>query len=278
MRNSFIILGSIALTAAATACGSDDPADWAVGSASAKTLANIKEVFPAKRVETTSFEFFGTFDQSFTYDGDLLKDYTYVDSGAEHPYTLVWHEDRIDIYREGKQTQIACFGESGNVEEIKVNPEKGLWYTQDKLYYDPLNRLVKMEYTPYTLGTTTYTLKWTDGNLTEWTSHYYTVNEFTDKRTDYYKTRSFTFNSVTNKAAVTPLGNDFFDRAYLSALYYAGVLGKGSVNLVKETYTDGELLYSYEYELNSEGYPGIVHQIPPEHSGTPDGTCYYLYD
>lgn len=95
-----------------------------------------------------------------------------------------------------------------------------------------------------------YQLTWENGNITKVTRQYPGDNNSVVTRVS-----TSTYETELNKAGLSFFEEVTIDLDELEYVYYAGLLGKSTTNLLKSTDDSDGYAYSYSYELNADKYP-----------------------
>lgn len=252
MKYKFIYTVLLLLSAVLFSCSSDEPNDSNVGKVSKKTHEAIKAVFPNERLD--SIKGYGRY--VLKYKGNLLA--SYVQSGDGGNFEFKYSENSVFVTC-GGSTYEAIIGDNGYVSALICPSGKVNYYTYDDdghlVEYDA--NLANNNYYSH------YELIWENGNMTTAIEHH----NYEDYP-DMFKTSSYSYiyNNVENIGGLlTPYYNNHWitdcglSRGYgiNEALYYAGLLGIGTKNLVvsarwnsNPTRTEN----TYSYNLDDEGY------------------------
>lgn len=248
-----------------SSCGSDDdePEGGFKDKVSSQTKAAITSTFPGLRLDSiNSHEDYGNI--KITYRNGLLNTYAELYSN-KHVHDGVywrfrWTSDTVFMTCNSK-TYKGVFGENGCMEKlICPNGVINSYEYNDgyliKYHYD-LTRHPDDEFMELT---------WENGNVKKSRS-YYRYEDSNDKELHYVDV-NYTYGEDINIAGLLPplRSYNWIKDAGLSvgygvneAMYYAGILGKGTNNLPiysSNKYYDGQQNqhYSFEYYFDEEGY------------------------
>lgn len=252
---------AIALVSLSTiSCGGDDdttdefPVNNQVNTA-------IKTVFPKARLDSiSSYTNYGNI--KIKYNGDYLTEYgEYYDNGKVHDglhYRLKWNKNEVEFYHGKLETPFmkVILGSNGFAKEC-LNTDGSVRHTFE---YDEEGHLVKYNEDDAASHATPdyWVCQWENGNMVKATHYFYkTNNNSSDGYCEYY----FTYSSIANTVALLPAlrGYDWLQWAqpdYLTAMHYAGLLGKGTKNLVSASsnrWENGQSnqKYSYQYKMSN---------------------------
>ncbi len=197
------------------------------------------------------------------YDGSHLISYAeYRDNGKikdGKAYLLKWYADHVEVWAAGvsRKWMDAIIGSNGYVKECHnsfysdLDAEGSMRY---QFEYDDEGHLIKYNRDNLSKhpNPDIIEIRWENDNVVETTLHFYKVNG-SDR--DGVWTYNYTYTSLANPANLLPYkhwiegdtGSDFTEDE-LMPLYYAGLLGKGTKNLVKVTEFNGKVLSDYVYE------------------------------
>lgn len=228
--NSFLL---VFFTAVFVACSSEEYI----------SSYRINEVFPGMRLDSISNGHAMNF--KLKYIGDKLMEYgEYLENGEVHKsrlYKLDWRKDRIDIYN-GVREELICSAIVGDNQFVKecYDSEGELLHV---FTYDTDGHLIRYNEDPMSYGTPDYkVLQWDNGNLVAFESHYFRSNGNSE---DGEKTTEFSGFKHENAGRIAHLDSSIYGEylgslMYISALYYAGMLGLGMENYPSSYYLSSQ--------------------------------------
>ncbi len=249
------------LVFAVTSCGSngDEPGEDRNSDKKAGNLsiAAVKSVFPGLRIDSiASFKEYGNI--KITYDGDLLASYSErYNDGRVHDgvyFTLEWTRDTVYV-RNYSKIYKAVIGADGYVSKLICPNGKTNIYE-----YDAELRLVKYDEELYVINDNQrWELSWDGGNM---------VRGLRISKSGSYSEYLHTYGSQDNKAGLLPPDDMLWwiNDSGLSmgcdvnaALYFAGLLGRGTATLPTQTYYKHRdnptgVSSKFSYKTNSDGY------------------------
>ena len=233
-------------------CSSDEPNDDNVGKVSKKAHEAIKAVFPNERLD--SIKGYGRY--VLKYNGNLLA--SYIQSGDGGNFEFKYSENSVFVTC-GESTYEAIIGDNGYVSTLICPNGKVNHYT-----YDEDNHLV--EYDANLANDDYYShyfLTWENGNVKTAIDHHNfdgSPNKYADTEYEYV------YDNIENTGGLlTPYyNNNWISDCGLSrgygineALYYAGLLGIGTKNLVRQAWVNTNFTRTnntYNYNLDENGY------------------------
>ena len=239
-----------------------------------ETVKRIDEMFGSQRLDSISF---GDYEIKLRYEGRYLTSYKEFYEKELHDgvsFSLVWDKDTVRI-KSSYRTYRAAIGSNGLVEKLYCPSGKVNTYT-----YDSDNQLIEYDVELVDIDDNQrMELKWTDGNVVE------AKEIFSDGDYEMYY---YTYGNDDNTAALLPpcRRNCWITDAGLSwgndiniALYYAGLLGKGTANLPivsRSKWSSGQSgrLCEFEYEIDDDG---LVKSVFDSYWVKYDGKELYFY-
>jgi hypothetical protein len=208
------------------------------------------------------------YNLKLSYDGDLLVSYKECeDNGEIHKgvsYTLEWGRDTV-YARCGTSLYRAAIGQNGCV-SVVVCPNGGRKYFE----YDSERNLIRYDCDLWSSDEDNYELTWENGNVVT------AKRNTTDQNgTPSTNTCDYTYSSTVNVDGLLPAGyhTKWINDTGLSSgyglyevLYYAGLLGNKSKNLVSTArFKLGEndrspANYSFSYYIDDDGHVTSAHE------------------
>lgn len=238
------------------ACNGDEPGiKGESGNVSKATLAQIKETFPGMRLDSIHFSWGGYI--KLQYKGDLLTLYRECDENGK-THDAEWFEfeytpDTIYINRNKAYPYKAVIGSNGLVAEL-LCPHATV--SVNTFTYNEQNQIIRLESClDNDACKDYYEVSWNGDNVTSVLDYYHYDGEATTGpfHCGVYK---YSYTSMVNPGRILPWGDNWLttkgatraDDIYY-ALYYAGLLGRGTSNLYSS--------YSHKWE-NGEIYNSPV--------------------
>ena len=240
-----LLLGLVFGVTMFTACGGDDDDNTASssnnGSASGSDAGGIvpgkfmgpKRVFGDNLLSSYGGQSGGR-ELIYNSDGFVtsIKPYS-IDANNQknysgNDYEVTYSGNQVIVNRNGKQAMLITIGSNGFAETVD-------WGKETTTYeYDSEGHVTRFTSNRDYIGT----LTWHDGNMIKPSDNDAGINN----------TRNIFYNSTPNVAGLyvrASIGGDVGD-FYDDMLYYLGLLGKGTANLVQS--------YNYSYSYSSGGY------------------------
>jgi hypothetical protein len=246
-------------------CSSDEDNLIGNDAVSPQVLSNIRETFPSLRLDSIYTSSNAEYNLKLTYDGDLLVSYKLCDdNGVIHKgvsYTLEWGRDTI-YAKCGTSLYRAAIGQNGCV-SVVVCSNGGRKYFE----YDSERNLIRYDCDLWSSDEDNYELTWENGNVV--TAKRNTTDQNGNPDTI---TWDYTYSSTVNVDGLLPAaeGIRWINDAGLSSgyglyevLYYAGLLGNKSKNLVSSARSklgNHTSNYSFSYYIDDAGHVTSVYE------------------
>ncbi len=235
------------------ACNGDEP-DFKgeSGNVSKETLAQIKETFPGMRLD--SIHYYHDDDDGLVvcrvdeleYDGPLLIAYRNMDEGSA--IYVKYSQDTVYIKRYGEK-YTAILGKNGLVESVMLSLNSDTIINYYK--YNSENQLIRFGTRTRPIDVSCHCeITWNNGNVSKVKEFYYENYDLGNSAITQGKLRwvetTYSYTSDLNTGAIQPSyyyswlqarkiagGKSFVINEVNRVLYYAGLLGRGTKNLVK---------------------------------------------
>lgn len=219
----------------------------------------INEVFPGMRLDSVTSRNFSDNNIKLKYIGDKLMEYgEYLENGEVHKsrlYKLDWRKDRIDIYN-GVLGELECSAIVGDNQFVKeCYDSKG--ELLHVFTYDTDGHLIRYNVDPMKYDSPDYNvLKWENGNLVSFEEHYFRSNGNSKdgvKHTEYSGFKQENVGRIAHLDA-SVYGEYLGSLMYISALYYAGLLGLGMENYPTSAYSNWSGKWNTLNVTTKDGY------------------------
>ena len=246
-------------------CNKSDDEPPMYGYIAPQTAETIKSVFPGLRIDSIkSYVSYGNIKMN--YLDNLLVSYKECSlSGTIHDGVSFEFRYTTDtVYISGYK---AVIGSNGCVSELICPSGK-----VNRYMYSPNKHLIKYDVEVVNaLDGQYYELTWENDNMVQLRNHFQYDGEIGPDYDWNYQDIFFDYGDILNPAGLLPpLRSDNWINdtgrsmgyGINTALYYAGLLGKGTKNLPKRStkYVERwhkdplEIIFPYSYEVNDKGY------------------------